>query len=333
MNFGFVKILGSQESGYSVNVPNQRGKYVLINKGGLEAFPPLSSSFLNDQVTIRCRLPSGDYIGLHLVYHNAIYFPETHKRAHDEVRLYRNKEFEEGLNADRGVLVVFYPLPHSPIGNYALLSFRDSDSEFQLWNQFHGKSFNVDDVTNFPSVESLKEELAQDNEEDKPPITEDVSLEGVKIAKAGQPRTQQEPELRDPATPLTPLIQSQQNFSQYLRKVYDYKCCIRGIGLVENSNALGLEAAHIRPHTHGGPLLPTNGILLSADLHKCFDKGAFTLTDDLKVEVHPEISKSSALWNFDATEIKPSPTFEIFKPFGAYVDYHRENIFKRYSNT
>lgn len=331
MEFGFTKILGSNESGYSGDEPDQRGKYVLINKDALKAFPHLSKKFLNDSITIRCRLPLGDFIGLNLVYHNAKYFPETHDRAHDEVRLYRSSEFEEQLNADRGVLIVFYPIPLLPIGNYALMSFPDSDPEFELWRQFNKKLFLPSAVEEFESVKSLKAKLVHESEGAEVEVTKDILSKGISLLKKG--RKQQDPDHGDPASPLVSLIKSQQDFSQYLREMYDNKCCVRETKLIDGPNALGIEAAHIRPHMHGGPLLPTNGILLSADLHQCFEKGAFTLTEDSKIEVHPKVPKSSKLWKFDNKEIAPSfSKFEVFKPYSPYIDYHRENIFKLYSN-
>ena len=72
---GFAKILESNESGYSGDKPNQRGKFILVPKKCLRAFPPLSESILNSQSTIKCLLPNSNLVGLNIVYHNAKFFP------------------------------------------------------------------------------------------------------------------------------------------------------------------------------------------------------------------------------------------------------------------
>jgi putative restriction endonuclease len=46
---------------------------------------------------------------------------------------------------------------------------------------------------------------------------------------------------------------------------------------ISNANA-GLEAAHIKWHTAGGPSVEANGIALNSLHHKLFDLGAFTLS-------------------------------------------------------
>ena len=86
--------------------------------------------------------------------------------------------------------------------------------------------------------------------------------------------------------------------------MYDFKCCLRKNALI-NTSGLGLEAAHIKAHANGGPLLPTNGILLSADLHKVFDAGGLSLYDDGSVQVHPSIPKSSGIWDYENLKICP----------------------------
>jgi putative restriction endonuclease len=46
-----------------------------------------------------------------------------------------------------------------------------------------------------------------------------------------------------------------------------------------------LEAAHIKPYSAEGPHEVRNGLLLRSDLHRLFDKGYLTVTDDLRIEV------------------------------------------------
>ena len=89
-----------------------------------------------------------------------------------------------------------------------------------------------------------------------------------------------------------------------------------------------MQAAHIQPHSHRGPLLPTNGILLSSDIHNAFEKGFFSLDEDNKIMIHKDLDSSSALYSFKDCKIEPLPTYTLFSPHTDYVNYHRNNIYK-----
>lgn len=332
MRYGFAKILGSQESGYSGDKPNQRGKYILVPKPCLKAFPPLSKHVLNDQTTLKCWLPNGTVSGLNVVYHNAKFFPNTHKRDHDEVRVYRNTEFETSLKADRGVLVVFLPIVGDTLGSFAVFSITENDSAFDRWKAFDGKTFSLDDVSSLPLQREVLSNIPSNSDASLVSNFEDVVeyVSNVSNKTAKTQREQQAADLGDPAIPLSPLIGSQAQFSAYIRDMYGSQCCLRQEALLGSNNALGLDAAHIKPHSHGGPLLPTNGLLLSADLHRAFEAGAITLTLDCKVEIHPKVSRTSSIIQFANLDIAPHK-YEIFKPHSAYIEYHRDNVFNRFA--
>jgi putative restriction endonuclease len=62
--------------------------------------------------------------------------------------------------------------------------------------------------------------------------------------------------------------------------VYDRRCAVTG----ERTLPL-LDAAHIRPYSHGGEHEITNGLLLRTDIHRLFDLGYVTVSSDGKFEV------------------------------------------------
>jgi len=331
MKYGFAKILGSQESGYSGDKPNQRGKYVLVPKTCLQAFPSLSERVLNDQTTLKCLLPNGNLIGLNVVYHNAKFFPSTHKRDHDEVRIYRNVEFENTLKADRGVLVVFIPIENEAIGSFSVFSLTANEPGFEQWKALDRKTFTSKDVERLPGYKEAIGRISEQNNTSLISNFEEVVqyVSNVAEKRSTTQRMQQEAAIDDPALPLSTLIGTQAQFAAYLRDMYDFKCCLRKESLLANKDALGLDAAHIQPHSHGGPLLPTNGILLSADLHRAFEFGAITLTTDCKIEVHRKVSESSSIMRFRDVDVTPRK-YQVFKPFKSYIEFHRENIFARF---
>jgi putative restriction endonuclease len=48
---------------------------------------------------------------------------------------------------------------------------------------------------------------------------------------------------------------------------------------------VGLEAAHIKWYQAGGPDAEVNGIALCSLHHTLFDRGAFTLSDSMRIQV------------------------------------------------
>ena len=95
--------------------------------------------------------------------------------------------------------------------------------------------------------------------------------------------------------------------------------------VIEYGNYTNLEAAHIKPKSHKGSFRPNNGIAMSRDMHWAFDKGFFSLTDEYKIQVHPETT-SEYLWTFNDKQIK-LPVDDFFKPDLENIRYHRENVY------
>ncbi len=48
---------------------------------------------------------------------------------------------------------------------------------------------------------------------------------------------------------------------------------------------MAIEAAHIKWHQAGGPDIEQNGIALCSMHHKLFDRGVFTITNTMKLQV------------------------------------------------
>ena len=72
--------------------------------------------------------------------------------------------------------------------------------------------------------------------------------------------------------------------AQKIKELYDFRCQVCSTRL---ETAIGpyAEAAHIRPlgEPHNGPDTPDNIICLCSNHHVLFDKGAFSVEDDLKL--------------------------------------------------
>jgi putative restriction endonuclease len=66
---------------------------------------------------------------------------------------------------------------------------------------------------------------------------------------------------------------------------YGYRCAVCGFDARLDGRTLGLEAAHVRWHTHDGPSAVDNGVALCSLHHKALDLGLMGLADDLTVMV------------------------------------------------
>lgn len=70
-------------------------------------------------------------------------------------------------------------------------------------------------------------------------------------------------------------------FRHYVLSLYNHTCCISHLK-VEPDYAI-IEACHIQPHCHQGDDSITNGIPLCINLHKAFDEGILSLSDNYQV--------------------------------------------------
>jgi putative restriction endonuclease len=92
-----------------------------------------------------------------------------------------------------------------------------------------------------------------------------------------------------------------------------------------------LEAAHIKPYADNGPHDVRNGVLLRSDMHKLFDRGYFTITPNLHIEVSrrikEEFDNGEYYFTFHGQDINP-PKMPIDQPSGEFLTWHNEKIFK-----
>ncbi len=97
---------------------------------------------------------------------------------------------------------------------------------------------------------------------------------------------------------------------------------------------VALEAAHIKWYQAGGPDMESNGIALCSLHHKLFDRGAFTVTQDMKLKVseiaHGTFGFKKWLLAFHDREIRPSQRQSCY-PGTDYVKWHVRKVFKGYA--
>lgn len=74
-------------------------------------------------------------------------------------------------------------------------------------------------------------------------------------------------------------------FREHVLRAYEYRCAFSGFRAALNGSYFGCEAAHVQWHSHNGPDNLSNGIALEPTIHKLFDVGAWSLTDDRTIIV------------------------------------------------
>ena len=329
----FVKKINQQEFGYRVGVPNKGGKYLLIPKPFWNFFPDLISSLRNSFSSIRLGLPSGIKVGIFYVWNNTANFPEIGLiRKHNERRLYVNMQLVNELTLDAGSIILFIKVEKSA-ADYVAAAVSESDTEYQsLLGELNGavaKEFDESEIQlNYPKLfskllsayEASKLKSENENSVDNPV---EVFLKAKDLLEEYSFDELQRSD--DPLAALSSNYRTQKDFSDAVRNIYKGKCALRDNYYYEHL-PFGLDAAHVKAKFAGGNNLPSNGMLLSTDLHRAYDGGLWTLSDSLEVTVHPEV-KSGLLLEFQNKKLKVPPENFIFKPFLEYVRWHRETQF------
>ena len=120
-------------------------------------------------------------------------------------------------------------------------------------------------------------------------------------------------------------------FKREVPKIYNYQCAISGMRIESTSNAQMVDACHIIPFANSKDDTITNGISLSPNLHRAFDRGLITITSSYKVQISTtfkEIASPYSLGQFNGKEIL-LPENSNFHPSQNNFSWHREHTFKR----
>lgn len=126
---------------------------------------------------------------------------------------------------------------------------------------------------------------------------------------------------------LTKVRLGQGAFRVLVTDAYSRKCSITG-----EKTLPVLEAAHIKPYAELGPHSVSNGILLRSDMHKLFDGGYLTITNDLKVEVSSRIKEEfqngKEYYKYHGSDLFILPNKKIDMPNENYIEWHNTNIYR-----
>lgn len=116
-------------------------------------------------------------------------------------------------------------------------------------------------------------------------------------------------------------------FRDAVLAAYDQRCAATGFQAMIGGELFAVEAAHVQWHSKGGPSVVSNGIALNPTLHKLFDHGAWTLTDDRRILVSSAFTGSDVALDM----LRPLHKKELRRPARAslavdigFIRWHRE---------
>ena len=122
------------------------------------------------------------------------------------------------------------------------------------------------------------------------------------------------------------------NFRFKILALYDYRCCFCNLKIYLNNKPVSMEAAHIRWKAFGGECLETNGLSLCPTHHYTFDKGLWTLNQNLQIELSPlalfDEREQSSFKQFNKKDIGKNIINSGLKPIYENILWHNSNIFK-----
>ena len=324
----YLKKCGFQELGSVKKGKAQRGRYLLtsMNKEVLEMFPPLSETQLNDSAIIPIiPLYSGKKVYCNYVYHNDKFHGSNAAHPRNEYRLYLNKSLEDNqlLFCENDIII---------IRSQDIFEGEESQTIYFLdlvksnGTALYEKLDSI--IADYPinGGYGLFEGTILEFEEKVNRVYGEVVTVAVDDSVTKKITTSADPTNADAIASLFNAV----SFRDFIMVGYENLCAVSGT-VIKYDSYMNLEAAHIKPKSHGGLYLPNNGMALCRDLHWAFDKGFFTLNDDLKVVVHPRI-ESEYLNSFNGKPIR-IPTNPFFVPDLENVRYHRKNVYGLFLTT
>jgi putative restriction endonuclease len=116
-------------------------------------------------------------------------------------------------------------------------------------------------------------------------------------------------------------------FREKVLRAYEHRCAVTGFRAALRGAYFGCEAAHVKWFACEGPDVVENGIAMEPTLHKLFDAGAWSLTDDRRILVSSEFTGSDeAVARLRELHGKPlrKPLPGSPQVLAEYIHWHRE---------
>lgn len=116
-------------------------------------------------------------------------------------------------------------------------------------------------------------------------------------------------------------------FRRAVLHVYEGRCALTGMRLVNGGRRLETEAAHIMGVGDGGPDAVNNGIALSGTIHWMFDRGLIGLSDAGDILLSGKINDRESVEKMVYPDRQARwPTSDAHRPHPRYLAWHRERF-------
>lgn len=120
-------------------------------------------------------------------------------------------------------------------------------------------------------------------------------------------------------------------FKKEIPRIYNSTCCITGMQIITGYNIQMVDACHIVPFAISHDDTISNGISLSPNLHRAFDRGLITVDENYKVKVSDHFTEPDYAGNLRSFAGMPIllPGDKLFLPAVSNFTWHFSNIFKQ----
>ncbi len=123
----------------------------------------------------------------------------------------------------------------------------------------------------------------------------------------------------------------QPGFRDAILRIYEHRCAVCGFDGRLGSSDLGIEAAHVRWHSKGGPDREDNGLALCVFHHKMLDRGALGLDDERRITVSQHVHGGPEvhllLIRFAGQPLR-GPQRGAPPVAQPYIDWHAREVFR-----
>jgi putative restriction endonuclease len=117
-------------------------------------------------------------------------------------------------------------------------------------------------------------------------------------------------------------------FRRAVLHVYEGRCALTGMRLVNGGGRLETEAAHIMSVGDGGPDAVNNGIALSGTVHWMFDRGLISLSDAGDILLSSKINDRDGVESMIYPDRRARwPSTPAHRPHRRYLEWHRNECF------
>lgn len=120
-------------------------------------------------------------------------------------------------------------------------------------------------------------------------------------------------------------------FADQVFRPYGFRCAVTGSDIIDPIGHADLNAAHIRPVALGGPDSIRNGFPCISSVHRLYDLGWFTITDDMEIVVSDFARQHPTLASLRRGDRLLPPKWEEYRPHPDFLKFHRDHIFEHWA--